>query len=246
MDKREKILASLVEVATAAYCGKLDRGKYNAVADQILALDVTGDLETLNLSCCRHEPKPEADWYVGEQPAPTAETNAAILREADVDPVAEREGEEFWLTFDGYPVSGNQYIAASLWKNKPDTVYVNLAQIWLYPPKPADERAGMEERWLNVYRYDKPPCVTVNNKLYITKEEAESVPNKNPNWWGAVRIFLPKPKDERGLIEQFDFSDVQAQEILNMRLQRLTGLEREKIMQDYQDIIREIESTAKP
>jgi DNA gyrase/topoisomerase IV subunit A len=42
-------------------------------------------------------------------------------------------------------------------------------------------------------------------------------------------------------MEQFDLSDIQAQEILNMRLQRLTGLEREKIIQDYQDILKEIE-----
>ncbi|MGC9966785.1 MAG: DNA gyrase subunit A [Syntrophobacteraceae bacterium] len=53
---------------------------------------------------------------------------------------------------------------------------------------------------------------------------------------------VPTPAEaRRGLVEQFDFSDVQAQEILNMRLQRLTGLEREKIMQDYQDILKEIE-----
>jgi DNA gyrase subunit A len=52
----------------------------------------------------------------------------------------------------------------------------------------------------------------------------------------------PNPAEaRRGLVEQFGFSDIQAQEILNMRLQRLTGLEREKIIQDYQDILKEIE-----
>jgi DNA gyrase subunit A len=52
----------------------------------------------------------------------------------------------------------------------------------------------------------------------------------------------PTPAEaRRGLVEQFGFSDIQAQEILNMRLQRLTGLEREKIIQDYQDILKEIE-----
>ncbi|MGA2025526.1 MAG: DNA gyrase subunit A [Syntrophobacteraceae bacterium] len=56
-----------------------------------------------------------------------------------------------------------------------------------------------------------------------------------------IRLALNPPEAKRGLIEQFGFTDVQAQEILNMRLQRLTGLEREKIIQDYQDIIREIE-----
>lgn len=43
------------------------------------------------------------------------------------------------------------------------------------------------------------------------------------------------------LIQQYSFSEIQAQSILEMRLQRLTGLEREKIIQDYQDVVLEIE-----
>ncbi|MHB8999231.1 MAG: DNA gyrase subunit A, partial [Thermoanaerobaculia bacterium] len=42
---------------------------------------------------------------------------------------------------------------------------------------------------------------------------------------------------KEGLISQFDFSAVQAQAILDMRLQRLTGLEREKIVNEYQEIL---------
>ena len=42
------------------------------------------------------------------------------------------------------------------------------------------------------------------------------------------------------LIVRFDLSEVQSQNILDMRLQRLTGLEREKILQDYDEVIREI------
>ncbi|MGA2937872.1 MAG: DNA gyrase subunit A [Syntrophobacteraceae bacterium] len=58
----------------------------------------------------------------------------------------------------------------------------------------------------------------------------------------ALIRSVPTPAEaKRGLIEQFGFTDLQAQEILNMRLQRLTGLEREKIIQDYKDIIKEIE-----
>ncbi len=58
----------------------------------------------------------------------------------------------------------------------------------------------------------------------------------------ALIRSVPTPAEaKRGLIEQFGFTDIQAQEILNMRLQRLTGLEREKIIQDYKDIISEIE-----
>lgn len=42
------------------------------------------------------------------------------------------------------------------------------------------------------------------------------------------------------LSERFGFSDKQAQAILDMRLQRLTGLEREKIEQEYDALLKEI------
>ncbi len=42
------------------------------------------------------------------------------------------------------------------------------------------------------------------------------------------------------LISRFDLSEIQAQSILDMRLQRLTGLEREKIAKEYEDIKKEI------
>ncbi|MBK8472816.1 MAG: DNA gyrase subunit A [Sphingobacteriales bacterium] len=43
-----------------------------------------------------------------------------------------------------------------------------------------------------------------------------------------------------GLINNFGLSEIQAREILNMRLQRLTGLERDKIRQEYDDIMHRI------
>ncbi|MEC2055144.1 DNA gyrase subunit A [Peribacillus psychrosaccharolyticus] len=43
-----------------------------------------------------------------------------------------------------------------------------------------------------------------------------------------------------GLMEQFSLSDKQAQAILDMRLQRLTGLEREKIEEEYQALMAQI------
>ncbi len=41
-----------------------------------------------------------------------------------------------------------------------------------------------------------------------------------------------------GLMENFSLSDIQAKAILEMRLQRLTGLEREKIQKEYDEIMR--------
>jgi len=44
-----------------------------------------------------------------------------------------------------------------------------------------------------------------------------------------------------GLIERFDLTEKQAQAILDMRLQRLTGLEREKIETEYNELIERIQ-----
>jgi len=49
------------------------------------------------------------------------------------------------------------------------------------------------------------------------------------------------PKDAKSrLMSEFDLSDMQSQAILDMRLQRLTGLEREKINSEYEDLIKNI------
>lgn len=44
-----------------------------------------------------------------------------------------------------------------------------------------------------------------------------------------------------GLMQEFGLSEIQAQAILDMRLQRLTGLEREKIEEEYQELLKTIE-----
>jgi DNA gyrase subunit A len=50
------------------------------------------------------------------------------------------------------------------------------------------------------------------------------------------------PEEARnGLMDRYGLSQIQAQAILDMRLQRLTGLEREKLITDYQETIKRIE-----
>lgn len=44
----------------------------------------------------------------------------------------------------------------------------------------------------------------------------------------------------QGLMEKFSLTEIQAQAILDMRLQRLTGLEREKIEQEYAELVKKI------
>ncbi len=57
--------------------------------------------------------------------------------------------------------------------------------------------------------------------------------------------LIKKSKDtqtaKEGLMKKFKLTDVQSTEILNMRLQRLTGLERKKIEDEYKDILKAIE-----
>jgi len=49
------------------------------------------------------------------------------------------------------------------------------------------------------------------------------------------------PKDAKtALMERFELSDIQAQSILDMRLHRLTGLEREKIISEFEELSKQI------
>ena len=56
-----------------------------------------------------------------------------------------------------------------------------------------------------------------------------------------IRASKTTQEAKAGLIEKFNLSDVQAQAILDMRLQRLTGLERDKIEAEYQELLKKIE-----
>ncbi|MCK4596401.1 DNA gyrase subunit A, partial [bacterium] len=59
-----------------------------------------------------------------------------------------------------------------------------------------------------------------------------------------IVALIKKSKDptvaRQGLMKRFGLSEIQAQAILDMRLQRLTGLERQKIEDEYLQLIKEI------
>ncbi|MFZ0391770.1 MAG: DNA gyrase C-terminal beta-propeller domain-containing protein, partial [Calditrichia bacterium] len=61
----------------------------------------------------------------------------------------------------------------------------------------------------------------------------------------AIISLIRKSNDpesaRNNLMEQFGLSEVQAKAILDMRLQRLTGLERQKIEDEYKEVIKTIE-----
>ncbi len=56
-----------------------------------------------------------------------------------------------------------------------------------------------------------------------------------------IRSASSPSEAKQRLMQRLDLSEAQAQAILEMRLQRLTGLERDKIIQDYAEVIKEIE-----
>jgi DNA gyrase subunit A len=53
----------------------------------------------------------------------------------------------------------------------------------------------------------------------------------------------PTPDEAKsGLMRQFGLSEIQSQAILEMKLQRLTGLEREKLIAEYREVLQKIEA----
>jgi DNA gyrase subunit A len=57
----------------------------------------------------------------------------------------------------------------------------------------------------------------------------------------TIRESKSTPEAKKALMKNFDLSDVQAQAILEMQLQRLTQLEREKIEKEYLELLKQIE-----
>jgi DNA gyrase subunit A len=55
-----------------------------------------------------------------------------------------------------------------------------------------------------------------------------------------IRSSKNPPEAKERLIARFAFSSLQAQAILDMRLQRLTGLEREKLLEEYNELVKNI------
>jgi DNA gyrase subunit A len=56
-----------------------------------------------------------------------------------------------------------------------------------------------------------------------------------------IRASKTPEEARNGLMDRFELSEIQARAILDMRLQKLTGLEREKIKSDYEELLKLIE-----
>jgi len=60
-----------------------------------------------------------------------------------------------------------------------------------------------------------------------------------------IKASKTQPEAKERLIARFEFSDIQAQAILDMRLGRLTSLEMEKIIKEYEEVLALIETLRK-
>jgi DNA gyrase subunit A len=56
----------------------------------------------------------------------------------------------------------------------------------------------------------------------------------------VIRSSKTPPEAKKRLVSEFELTETQAQAILEMRLQRLTGLERDKIQEEYKELIQAI------
>lgn len=101
-----------------------------------------------------------------------------------------------------------------------------------------------------LYHYIKhqEDVVTRRTKFELNKAEArahilEGLKIALDNIDAVISLIIASKTGQEaklGLIEKFKLTEIQAQAILDMRLQRLTGLERDKIEAEYEDLIKKI------
>jgi len=93
----------------------------------------------------------------------------------------------------------------------------------------------VEHRHEVVIRRTEYDLEEANKRLHILEGLLVALDNLD-----AVIELIRKSKDpdeaKQGLIANFDLSEIQARAILDMRLQRLTGLERDKIQNEYEEV----------
>ncbi len=102
---------------------------------------------------------------------------------------------------------------------------------------------------LHEYLKHQREVVTRRTQFLLNKAEARAhileglrIALQNLDQVIALIRKAPDVKTAKGeLMNRFDLSDVQAQAILDMRLQKLTGLEREKVEEEYTELTKQIE-----
>ena len=68
-----------------------------------------------------------------------------------------------------------------------------------------------------------------------------SMPVARYDLWQLIKSAETPPEAREGLIARYRLSEIQAQAILDLRLQKLTGMERLAVEQEHAELAREIE-----
>jgi DNA gyrase subunit A len=93
----------------------------------------------------------------------------------------------------------------------------------------------LEHRRTVVYRRTAFDLVKAEERAHLLAGLKIALDNLDPVV-ELVRAAAGPSDAKAGLMERFALSELQAQVILDMRLQRLTGLERDKIIQEHMEI----------
>ena len=99
---------------------------------------------------------------------------------------------------------------------------------------------------LYYYVEHQKDVVTRRTKFELNKAEArahilEGLRIALDNIDAVISLIRSSGEAKEGLTSKFGLTDIQAQAILDMRLQRLTGLERQKIEDEYSELMKKIE-----
>lgn len=129
-----------------------------------------------------------------------------------------------------------------------DSYGINLLAIHMGQPKTFNLRdmlwAFIEHRKDVVVRRTRYELRKAEARAHILEGLKKAVENIDEVI--ALIKQAKSPEEARtGLIEKYSFTEIQAQAILDMRLHRLTGLEREKIVQEYIEVLAFIEDLKK-
>lgn len=119
-------------------------------------------------------------------------------------------------------------ILLSIVNNKPEIL--NLKQILEY---------FLLHRKTIVYRRTAYDLKKAEEKAHLLEGLKIAISNLD-EVVALIKSSANAPEAKAGLMERFGLSEIQAQAILDMRLQRLTGLEREKIIKEYEELLKEI------
>jgi DNA gyrase subunit A len=101
---------------------------------------------------------------------------------------------------------------------------------------------------LNIFIEHRREVVIRRTQFELRKAEArahilEGLKKALDNLDAVIQLIRKSkngPEAREGLIEKFKFSEAQAKAILEMQLQKLTGLERQKLLDEYKEVIQRI------